>query len=304
MFTIKKYKKNNPFEDYIHIYSKDMSCKIYPNIGATIQSLIVKDTDILYGKDDLPKPLDFFTVNPSILMFPFPGRIKNGNYFYKNNQFQLEQNEQNRDNAIHGLVAHKPFTLINSESNNNQANLSFLYSVKNADEGFPYDFDFTVHYKIKNDQIDLNFEILNTGSKKFPFALGWHPYFKSTDLSNDKISFKTSKEVLCDENMIPVGKKSIEEFNNFKIGNTHFDTCYILNDNNINLKTQQYSAKLSIQSKNQQYLQLFTPNSRNCIAIEPMNCIPDAFNNGEGLSQLSPGCIFLYKINLTIEIND
>jgi len=304
MFTIKENRNNNPLEDYIYVSNKVMNCKIYPSLGASLQSLVIKNTDIIFGKDDLQTPTDFFITNNSIIMFPFPGRIKNGNYIYKNKSFHLTQNEQNRDNAIHGLVAHKSFDFIKSEIDKDYANLSFLYSVKEADKGFPYSFNFTVNYKIKSNQISITFDIENTSSNTFPFALGWHPYFKTCNLSNSKLSFKTSEETLCNENMIPTGKKKIKEFNNFKIENSHFDTCYNLIDNLINLNTEQYNAKLKIESKNQQYVQLFTPNSRNCIAIEPMNCIPDVFNNGEGLSELSPGDNFNYKINLTIKIND
>lgn len=301
---IKEYKSNNPLKNYIHVFSKEMSCKIYPDIGASIQDLVIKNTEIIYGINSLTQPSDVYTVNPSILMFPFPGRVKNGSYIYKNKQYQLKQNEQHRDNAIHGLIAHKSFTLTHSASNENQVNLSFSYSVKNADKGFPYDFDIIMHYTIKEDQVNLDFEISNTGKEAFPFALGWHPYFKTNDLSNNTLSFKTSEEILCNENMIPTGTKKIGDFDDFKISNTHFDTCYVMNSHLITLKTQQYIAKINIENKNQQYVQLFTPALRDCIAIEPMSCIPDAFNNGKGLSELSPDCKHHYKIKLTVEIND
>jgi aldose 1-epimerase len=37
------------------------------------------------------------------------------------------------------------------------------------------------------------------------------------------------------------------------------------------------------------YVQLFTPPHRTCLAIEPMTCNIDAFNNGEGLIRVESG---------------
>ena len=36
------------------------------------------------------------------------------------------------------------------------------------------------------------------------------------------------------------------------------------------------------------YLQVYTPKTRQSIAIEPMSCAPDAFNSGKGLIRLKP----------------
>jgi aldose 1-epimerase len=37
------------------------------------------------------------------------------------------------------------------------------------------------------------------------------------------------------------------------------------------------------------FLQVFIPPLRHCVALEPMTCAPDAFNNGMGLARLEPG---------------
>jgi aldose 1-epimerase len=301
MFYIEEFKHSNPLKSHISVFNKTMSCKVYPELGASLQSLIIKNIEVILGIDSLPEPSYIFTAYPSALLFPFPGRIENGNYSYGNKQYQLEQNEQYRDHAIHGLVAHQPFTLIHSKTTVDSANLSFLYSTKNADNGFPFDFNFTVHYTFTNDEVHLNLEIQNTGNTTFPFALGWHPYFKSDELSQNILSFQTSKEVLCNEEMIPTKKKEIRSFKDLKIRDVHFDTCYVLDRNLIKFRTKQYAAQIKINSENQHYLQLFTPSSRDCIAIEPMTCLPNVFNNKEGLSELNPNEHFNWTIELQIK---
>lgn len=301
MFYIEEFNHRDPLKNYIAVFNKTMSCKIYPDLGASLQSLRVKNVEIIYGIDSLLEPSDVYTVHPSALLFPFPGRIENGRYSYDKKQYHLKQNEQNRANAIHGLVAHQSFALKHSKAKKNEAILSFLYASKNAANGFPFDFNFSIHYTFTNDQVLLNFEIQNTGTNTFPFALGWHPYFKCDKLPQCILNFQTSKEVLCDEEMIPLGKKEVGNFQDFKISNTHFDTCYVLNENSINFITNKYTAQIQVESNNQHYLQLFTPCSRNCLAIEPMTCMPNAFNNKEGLLELSPKEYYNWNIELQIK---
>src|SRR5210317_1425843 len=107
MFYIEEFNHRNPLKNYIAVFNKTMSCKIYPDLGASLQSLTVKNVEIIYGIDSLLEPSDVYTVHPSALLFPFPGRIDNGRYSYDKKQYHLKQNEQNRANAIHGLVAHQ-----------------------------------------------------------------------------------------------------------------------------------------------------------------------------------------------------
>jgi len=301
MFYIEEYKHSNPLKNYIAVCNKTVSCKIYPALGASLQSLIIKNVEVIYGIDSLPEPSDVYTIHPSALLFPFPGRIENGMYSYGKKQYQLEQNEQNRANAIHGLVAHKSFTLTHSKTTENKAFLSFLYSAKNAVEGFPFDFDFFIHYTFTKQHVFLNFEIQNTGTNTFPFGLGWHPYFKCKELPQNILTFQTSKEVICDEKMIPIGKKNIESFQNYNISNSHFDTCYILDENSITYSTKKYIVQMHFMGNNKHYLQLFTPSSRNCIAIEPMTCKPNVFNNKEGLLELNPQEVYNWNIKLQIK---
>ena len=48
------------------------------------------------------------------------------------------------------------------------------------------------------------------------------------------------------------------------------------------------------------YLQVYTPPGRESIAIEPMTCAPNAFNNGMGLIRLDPGEAFTASFGISL----
>jgi aldose 1-epimerase len=85
--------------------------------------------------------------------------------------------------------------------------------------------------------------------------------------------------------LIPTGKHLPNTFGtDFKnIGTETFDTCFVdLVDQSVRFENIEMYMDNSMK-----YLQIYTPEDRNSIAIEPMTCAPDAFNNGLGLITLS-----------------
>ena len=49
------------------------------------------------------------------------------------------------------------------------------------------------------------------------------------------------------------------------------------------------------------YLQIYTPLHRKNIAIEPITCVPNAFNSKEGFLELKPNEDYSLKIDLKVK---
>jgi aldose 1-epimerase len=143
-------------------------------------------------------------------------------------------------------------------------------------------------------------EIENIGKNPAPVGDGWHPYFSLGGKVDDmllKIPAEHQTEV--DSRMIPTGKKlPVGGFETpTLIGDTLFDTGFSLPDNDTIAVTEIHYAEKNVVLEVWQetgkgkynYLQIYTPPSRTSIAVEPMTCNIDAFNNGEGLIVLYPG---------------
>lgn len=301
MFQLEKIPHQNRLLDYYQLQSDEVSCKIFPNLGATLQFLNLFNIDIIKGieaqESDLPYYRRYY---PSSFLFPFPGRIEGGNYDYHGTTYQLPTNESGRDNAIHGFIAEAPFELVEQSLGDAEAILNFEYQYNGNYPGFPFPAKLNIRYEFSVQNVDITFSITNTGKSSFPFGLGWHPYFEAENLETSSLKFNASKQLTADENQIPTGTKP----NEFKstIGAQELDDGFILETPKVIFNSTSYNMEMDADVEGHNYLQLYTPPNRTSIAIEPMTCEPNVLNSGKGLLELTPEETFEWKIQLGFRI--
>jgi len=111
--------------------------------------------------------------------------------------------------------------------------------------------------------------------------------------------------------MIPTGERT--DFKLFekltKIGTQEFDTCFEINGNeNLIHETilSDFEQDLEIAlwqetgENKYNYLQIYIPPERDCIAVEPMSCNVNAFNNKDGLVVLNDKEIFYAEFGIKL----
>ena len=261
--------------------------KIILNQGGSLQEFYNNNKPII---KDL-SPLSYSKTYASAILFPFANRIKDGRYVFDSTAYQLEINQKEENNAIHGLVYNKTFSLAEQEVSENYASVKLVYEEKNRCNGFPFTYRIELDYLLMNGFLKLSVHIKNTDSKPFPFTLGWHPYFHCSDLRKSSLVFKSKKKIIFDERMIT---KCIEDFKNddeIKFKDQKLDDCFILESNRVEFRTPEYNFEL-ISSANENFLQIYTPDKENTLAIEPTTGVSDSFNNSIGLQILKPGEIY------------
>jgi len=298
MYSIIESKKNKNNIDYIEIEDalKTSYAKIYLNLGASLQELILNNHHII---KDLA-PLTYDNTYSSSILFPFANRIADGIYEYEGEQYFLNINQKKENNALHGLVFNKTFELVEKKVTQEEATVLLRYEEKGHAQGFPYTYRIDLKYTLTKKSLDLSVSVNNTDTKKFPFTLGWHPYFNSTDLYNSIVRFKSHKQILFDERNISQGFREFEMSDAFKIEKKSLDDCYLLDSTKILFETPNYSFELSSSEKDC-FLQLYTPPQSNTLAIEPTTGISNSFNNRIGLKTLKPNDS--YNINWKLKLN-
>ena len=304
MWKIREIKHSNKLLDHIHLTSDRMSCKVFPNLGGSLQELTIDNIDIIDGITIDQKGLeDYQNSFKSSILFPFPNRIKDGEYSYGEQTYRLDRNDSFYDNAIHGLVYDRFFTFHKELSNTREAKLELNYSSDGTFPGFPFSFDLRLIYNFSNTgETSLTLEVENKGYQSFPFGMGWHPYFRSDNLAQSSLSLQAKDHFICRERMIPEEKEEAQVDEEFLLGELNFDDGYSLVEPTCSLETPTYKMSLDFDTGAEPYLQIYTPEHRKSIAIEPMTCITDAFNNGVGLEALDPGQRREWKINMTLVV--
>lgn len=283
MFKITHIKQENN-QDFVLISSKENNtfAKICLSEGARVEELIFNTISVIRD----PKKINYEESFASSILFPFTNRIKNGKYRHEDKEFSLKLNFQQEKNAIHGLVYNKQFTIINEKYNHHFGQVVLAYSQLKKENGFPFLYSIYITYTLEKDVLRIKIDVKNNGKNTFPFCIGWHPYFNTSNLSESYVTLNTDKKLLLDEHKIPVRLKKINPVYKEKIENKSFDDCYLLKENAVYLETPDYKVKLE-SSTQENYLQLYTPNDKNCIAVEPMTAPSNSFNNKIGLQYLN-----------------
>jgi len=233
-------------------------------------------------------------------LFPFPNRIADGKYNFNNQVYQLTLNFPQENNAIHGLLFDEEFKIVDKQDGATGSMLILEYEAKEA-KGYPFRYYFKTLYRLReNNGFECEIQVTNLMDHPIPVAHGWHPYFKlgESQINDLQLQFQAKNILKVDKRNIPTGESiSYNKFNKLTtILDINLDNCFRLSEENeraetiIMNKSSDFGYKIwqETGSYKYNYLQIYTPPHRKSIAIEPMTCIPDAFNNKEGLIILSP----------------
>ena len=297
MFTIKKiHNKNNKVIEILDSIS-GTKAKIQLSYGASLDELNIRNIKVITNL----YPLDYKKTYPSSILFPFANRINDGQFNFNGSNYNLQCNEKQLNNAIHGLVYNKAFLVDELKKFENHAEIKLYYEELNPPTGYPFKFRVELTYKLTNEFLSLKINVINLDDKKLPFTVGWHPYFKSVDLDKSKIQFDCIKKIKCNKNNIALGFEPFNSKMPLSLRKRRFDDAFVLENPYVKFFTPEYDLVLK-SSEKESFLQLYTPMNTNAIAIEPMTGVSDSFNNKIGLKKLSPGQSYSIEWQVSIKI--
>ncbi|HEY2726496.1 MAG TPA: aldose 1-epimerase [Parafilimonas sp.] len=243
----------------------------------------------------------------SAKLSPYVCRITKGKYSFNKQQYNIGKFFLGEE-AIHGLLYDSVFSIIDSGANEEEAFVTLQYHYKNDDKGFPFNYDCSVNYRLqKNNSLTLTTSVKNHSDTDMPICDGWHSYFTlGSNINELTLQLNADKILEFNEKLVPTGK--IISYTRFQepeiFDNTFLDNCFLLNGNDkpaCVLKNPASGLELSIKPDNSYpYLQIYTPENRNSIAIENLSAAPDAFNNKIGLKVLKPGGKILFKTTYSV----
>ena len=270
--------------------------------GASLTHLVLNSEEVIKYplKDNDPKK-----GYPSAVLFPFPNRIKDGKYFFEEIEYTLDLNDVDSHNAIHGLVAFETFELVSKTDS--KAICKYIY--EGHVSGYPFPYELVLSYELKNSELVFKIDVTNIGDGNMPYGFGWHPYFGFSGEAISEMSVKVPrrKKIELDERFIPTSEFEIENAGVLQLKNTILDNVFAVeNEGGISETVLRWKKKkLTVAQKTGKgklnFFVLYTPSSRNCIAIEPQTCSTNAFNSGDGLLILKKGKKASFEISVSVE---
>ena len=251
-------------------------------------------------------------------LLPFPNRIKDGNYAFRGKTYQLPINRPKENHAIHGFFYNQKSRLIQYENVDDKMIVVTEGNYNGDIPGFPFPFTTMCTYELSPHKLICRTAVSNDSpDTAMPLGDGWHPYFQlgnNTTINDCYLQLPTSQQYILDDRKLPTGET---------IENPHFQTLHRIGEQQLDdtfgmlnptqsneahtiLQAPDKTFKLVISQqigeKAYNFLQVYTPSHRRSIAIEPMTCTPNAFNNGIGLIVLEPKQKYVAQYSVGIEV--
>ena len=241
------------------------------------------------------------------VLLPFPGRVAEGRYTFEGQTYQMEKNDSEGPNAIHGFLRK---TIWDSEQPSDDEITFTTALAADAHPGYPFALGARVTYRLDDGGLTCAFALGNLGDAPAPVAAGFHPYFTvgSARIDADTLhlpfdSYLEYQNLLPTGRVLPVGGTEFDFRTPRAIGAAVFNTCFLGPqrdpDGRLRIRLSDSSAQKSLtvwMDAAFNYVVLYSgdplPEShrRRALAIEPMTGGSDAFNHPTwGLVTLASG---------------
>jgi galactose mutarotase-like enzyme len=128
-------------------------------LGAELVSFYNNGRNYIWAIDEK------FWNKTSPVLFPIVGRLKNDEYTFSENKYQLPR---------HGFARNHEFEI----SSQNEESVTF--SLKESEEtltNYPFNFELKIQYTLKDSQLEIAYSVINNSNTIMPFSLGAHPAF-------------------------------------------------------------------------------------------------------------------------------
>jgi aldose 1-epimerase len=280
---------------------------VITEVGATLRVYSVNGKDVIAGfaEDEVVQG------GRGMQLLPWPNRIRDGRYTFNGVDQQLALSEPTRHNAIHGLVRHIAWDLMDSTGD------SVTQRVRVYPEpGWPGILEVTITHTLSSEGLEVAVTATNIGSTPVPFGYAAHPYFTVGENVVDDIVLELPAATYLDvdDRLLPIALVPVEgreqDFRSaHRLGSVNLDTAYTdltrEADGRARVRLQlgdRYAEMWCDASYG--WLQVFTGEHLRDInlAIEPMTCGPNAFNPGptqDGVIVLEPAASFSGRWGVT-----
>ncbi len=263
---------------------------VVTEVGASLRSLVVDGREWLwtFGEEEVPSG------SAGRQLIPWPNRIRDGRYSFGGTDYQLPISEVPRGVAIHGLNEGFEWELVSHTETEVAQRHTF-----HPESGWPGTLTVTLHHKVSDDGLEIVVHVNNEGRDPLPYGYGVHPYFAFDDVDDVSVELPFASELRVDEErLLPLEVSPVSPGKDFRIGRKVDET--VLDTAFTNPSTPCWTARLAGPQHTVEvwgdesvpWVQLYTRPERDALAVEPMTCGPDAFNEGpthDGLIVLDPG---------------
>ncbi|MDU0479334.1 aldose 1-epimerase family protein [Staphylococcus chromogenes] len=247
---------------------------------------------------------EFPPLSAGVVLAPWPNRVADGQFVYQGSSVQLDINEPERNNAIHGLVHERQWSITQQSETSARLTISIAASSR-----WPWSMTVIADYQLENDGLHAGFTAEGSESEA-PYAFGLHTYLNAqgAPLDESVLEVSVDKQLPLDERKLPCGdlESPALDLAQLPMRGVLLDDCFHATDGTVRLTSNGRGVEMSC-SAGLEWFQIYTPDESwgqpypgrgRSVAVEPMSAPPNALATGTSLSTLRAGAPITHDIHI------
>lgn len=258
------------------------------------------------------------------IMVPFAGRIGDARYTFDGQAQDMQPGVTGAErDSKHGLVRDAEFDIVALDADDRGARVVLGTAIR-PQTGYPHAIALTVTFTLDAGGLTLEAAMRNVGDSAAPCFFGWHPYFRVAggDVDSWQLQIPAETLIRTDANMIALpgaaayvaldDAPALDFRESRQIGDSIIDQGYTDlqadADGRIRTRLRDPASGLAIAVWQEHgVMHAFTADTvsrdaRRAVALEPMECMADAFNRAECADaiRLEPGAERIFRCGVEI----
>jgi len=280
----------------IRLEAGTLACEIEPRLGGCIAGLWLGDLPVL--RSTPAAQLTSSRQAGSYPLVPFSNRIGGARLQWQGTQHPLVRNNGAETHAIHGVGWQRPWEVLDSDER------SVLLSYEHKpDSSWPFAFDSSQTMQLTPRALALTLSLTNQSPQPAPVGLGWHPCFVKR--SRSRIAFEATGRWEMGPDKLPTERRPHRGLD-ADCAFLDVDHCFDGWNGLVQLRDELLHVRLTSSMRR---LVIFTNDTRDTIAIEPVSHVNNAINLAAsgvdaaqlGLVVLQPGESFSAQMTIDVE---
>lgn len=266
------------------------------NVAAFRTRVGGRTVDVLSAPPDMATLRERPTRWGSAPLFPYPGRIENGRFSFLGREHTLPR-DQRDGHAIHGFARGRAFRVLSTDAGAEGARVVTQIGTEQEavpPEEWPFPCQLTLTTSLRGGVLRVEAEAENTGTEPMPMGLGFHPYFPVHDDCEVWVDATEEWEQtgpgLPTPRITPLGPEdglrrprrlADVPARVSQEGGSARNLLYRREGGGIRagLRDRRNGVEVMLEASAEfPVLVLFTPPSPPVISLEPLTCVPNAFN--------------------------
>ncbi len=280
----------------IHLRAGDWVAALEPETGGAMSALTWRGVEVLRGVVDTRLAAQRGRAIAAYPLVPFANRIAFGRFRFAGQDYQLARNFGDHPHTIHGNAWMHPWRL--AETADASARMVLEFSPAGAlAEQWPFAYRAEQAWELTENGLSVAISVCNTDARAAPVGVGLHPYLARTPQAS--LGFEAASVWLPGVDGLPTVREQPRGECDFgdgrRLGETTLDACYTGWTGSAVLHRPENGMSVVVSAPfPMRHLQVYTPQGRDFIGLEPVSNMPDAINRmqdvaDQGIVVLQPG---------------